>query len=146
MEKNQLSCSQLVFRIGLHLGKRLKIYADKEPLEDELLVRWLDPGNPLGGAWVCSTELKSYVPHNADPGFVERFIGLRTDGLPCGLCQTKANQGCIQCAQALCSSCTIDMVMKIDNPFQFACPFCRSDLSWIAQSAAASPRGFPTAA
>jgi hypothetical protein len=137
MEKNQLSCSQLVFRLSQTLGKRLEAYADKDPGEDELVVKWLDADNPLGGAWVCSSKFRAYLPHTADPGHVERVIELKTKGLPCGLCGVKTTHGCIKCAQAHCPSCGEEYVMKSDTWLtNLCCPFCRSDMSWIIQQVA----------
>lgn len=135
MEK--LSCNQLVFRISRSLGKRLEVYADKDPGVDELVVKWLDSDNPLGGAWICAREFRAYIPHNADPGHVERLIQLKTKGSPCGLCGAPTTHGCIQCAQGQCPSCGEQYVMKSDNWLtNLSCPYCRADMSWIVRHVA----------
>lgn len=134
-KSTSLNAEALVQRLADCMGRRLGVYANKEPASGEMVVRWLDDTIPLGGAWIKTTEFQAFVPHRADAGYPERLVTLRTKGMPCGLCGTTCTKGCSQCAQALCESCSVDLVMKIENPFLLACPFCREDMSWMVQHA-----------
>jgi hypothetical protein len=128
-----LDTEALVQRIADCTGRRLGVYANKEPSATEIGVKWLDDKNPLGGAWVKTTQFQAYIPHRADAGYPERLVTLRTKGMPCGLCGTSSLEGCCQCAQALCKSCSVDLIMKIEDPLMLACPFCREDMSWMVR-------------
>ena len=128
-----LNAEALVQQLADCTGRRLGVYADKEPLDTEMVVKWLDDKNPLGGAWVKTKEFQAYVPHRADRGYPERLVALRTKGMPCGLCSATSREGCCQCAQALCKSCSVDLIMKIEDPLLLACPFCREDMSWMVR-------------